>query len=186
MRALILGGTGEARDLAQLMYDTGWEVTSSLAGRVKHPKLPVGEVRIGGFGGPAGLTKYLIDSGTTVLVDATHPFAEQISISAAEAARATRLPLIALHRPEWEPQPGDRWIPVPDMDAAAAKAAREFHHIFLTIGRQKLEPFAADGDNSYVIRCVDRPEVPLPSRHHLILDRGPFTVEGEKKLHEFL
>nr|WP_242516584.1 cobalt-precorrin-6A reductase [Corynebacterium mendelii] len=165
-----------------MLVDRGWEVTSSLAGRVANPKLPAGNVRIGGFGGPAGLTRWLIDNAIEVVVDATHPFAEHISVSAAEAALATRTPLVALHRPAWQPGDGDRWIDVADMQQAAARARRDYHHIFLTIGRQQLAPFAADADNLYVIRCVDPPEVPLPPRHRLILDRGPFDVDGEKRL----
>lgn len=182
MRALILGGTREARDLARLLYDAGWQVTSSLAGRVSKPALPVGEVRIGGFGGPAGLATWLLAHGIEVIVDATHPFAERISISAAEAARATGIPLVHLHRPAWQPQPGDKWISVENMQQAAAKASRDFHHIFLTIGRQNLQYFADDPHNLYVIRCVEPPSAPLPTRHRIILDRGPFEVEAEKKL----
>ena len=95
MRALILGGTAESRELALLLLQSGWRVTSSLAGRVKEPKLPLGEVRIGGFGGPPGLARWLMDHEVDLVVDATHPFAEKISISAAEATRATGIPLIA-------------------------------------------------------------------------------------------
>lgn len=182
MRALILGGTGEARAVAKLLVDSGWHVTSSLAGRVSNPALPVGEVRIGGFGGPAGLVTWLIDNGVEVVIDATHPFAERISLSASEATRATGIPLIALHRPAWQPQPRDKWIPVASMEEAARVAARDFHHVFVTIGRQQLAPFAADPHNLYVIRTVEPPEVPLPPRHRLIQSRGPFTVDDEKKL----
>ncbi|AEG83808.1 cobalt-precorrin-6A reductase [Corynebacterium ulcerans] len=182
MRALILGGTGEAREVAQLLYDAGWHVTSSLAGRVANPKLPVGEVRIGGFGGPMGLTQWLIKEGVEVVIDATHPFAERISISAAEATRATGIPLIALHRPAWVAGPRDRWRPVSSMAEAARLAARDYHHIFLTIGRQQLAPFAEDPHNLYVIRTVEPPQVILPQRHRLIMSRGPFTVADEKKL----
>ncbi|AKK05916.1 precorrin-6x reductase [Corynebacterium mustelae] len=182
MRALILGGTAEGREVAKQLVVRGWHVTSSLAGRVDNPRLPVGEVRIGGFGGPAGLATWLIDNGVEVVIDATHPFAERISISAAEAARATGIPLLALHRPEWKPQARDKWIPVSSMAEAAQIAAREFHHIFLTIGRQQLTPFAADPHNLYVIRTVEPPHTPLPARHRIIQSRGPFTVADEKKL----
>lgn len=182
MHALILGGTAEGRELAKRLIDDGWHVTSSLAGRVDNPRLPVGSVRIGGFGGPAGLTTWLLDNRVEVIFDATHPFAERISLSAAEAARATGIPLIGLHRPMWEPQPRDTWIPVPDMDTAARVSARDYHHVFLTIGRQQLAPFAADQYNFYLIRTVDPPEVKLPKRHRLILSRGPFTAVEEKKL----
>lgn len=182
MHALILGGTSEGRELARLLVDAGWYVTSSLAGRVAAPRLPVGEVRIGGFGGPAGLARWLMQNNVDVIVDATHPFAERISYSAAEAASATRIPLIALHRPAWQSQPRDKWIAVPDMASAARQAAREFHHIFLTIGRQQLAPFANDPHNLYVIRAVEAPSAPLPPRHRVLLSRGPFSIPGEKKL----
>lgn len=182
MRALILGGTGEGRDVAAILHAAGWRVTSSLAGRVSNPKLQVGEVRIGGFGGPAGLTQWILREEVEVIIDATHPFAERISASAAEASRATGIPLIALHRPEWKPRPRDRWIPVKSMQEAAEKAARDYHHIFLTIGRQQLAPFAQDSHNLYVVRAVEHPQVALPQRHRFILSRGPFTLESEKKL----
>ncbi|MFV8394625.1 cobalt-precorrin-6A reductase [Corynebacterium hindlerae] len=182
MRALILGGTSEARELARLMMGQGWWVTSSLAGRVSNPHLPVGEVRIGGFGGPAGMARWIFENGVEVVIDATHPFAERISTSAAEASRATGVPLICLHRPAWKPVNGDKWIPVSSMEEAASVVARDYHHIFLTIGRQQLEPFAKDPHNLYVIRCVEKPSVPLPPRHRLILSRGPFDVAGEKDL----
>lgn len=182
MRALILGGTREAREIAALLQQDNWHVTSSLAGRVKQPALPVGEVRIGGFGGPAGLVNWLVKEKVEVVIDATHPFAERISVSAAEATRATGVPLIALHRPAWEPEERDHWTMVRDMDEAARVVARTYHHIFLTVGRQQLAAFAKDPHNLYVIRCVDPPEVDLPKRHRLIFSRGPFTIDNEKQL----
>ncbi|MCQ9370229.1 cobalt-precorrin-6A reductase [Corynebacterium sp. 35RC1] len=181
MRALILGGTGEGREVARLLVERGWHVTSSLAGRVSAPKLPVGEVRIGGFGGPAGLTSWLLSQGVEVVIDATHPFAERISQSAAEAARATGIPLIALHRPAWVKQKGDKWIEVGSMQEAAEQASR-FAHVLLTIGRQQLAAFANDPHNLYVIRTVEPPSAPLPLRHRVITSRGPFALEDEKAL----
>ncbi|WP_448850732.1 cobalt-precorrin-6A reductase [Corynebacterium sp. 335C] len=182
MHALILGGTAEARELARRLVASGWEVTSSLAGRVSNPHLPVGQVRIGGFGGPAGLARWVVQHGVGVIVDATHPFAERISVSAAEAARATLIPLVALHRPAWEPGRGDDWIEVDDMAAAAEVARERFRRPFLTIGRQQLEPFAADGEGFYLIRCVEQPSAPLPRNHKVILSRGPYSVADERKL----
>ncbi|HHU44934.1 MAG TPA: cobalt-precorrin-6A reductase [Actinomycetales bacterium] len=182
MRALILGGTAEARALAERLVGAGWHVTSSLAGRVSEPKLPVGQVRIGGFGGPAGLARWLLEDATEVIIDATHPFAERISTSAAEAARATGLPLVALHRPQWEPVRGDEWLRVPDMAAAAELARTRFAAPFLTIGRQQLSAFAADPDGRYLIRCVEQPTGPLPRNRTVMLSRGPFKVPEERKL----
>lgn len=187
MRALILGGTKEARDVAQLLVDRRWKVTSSLAGRVKNPRLPVGEVRIGGFGGPGGLAEWLREHDIDALIDATHPFAERISDSAATASQCVGIPLIALHREAWSPSAGDHWITVPSMERAAASAAG-YQRVLLTIGRQQLAPFAADGGGEnatwYLIRCVDPPEVPLPRNHEVLLSRGPFSLAGERALME--
>ena len=118
MRILILGGTGEARDLAAELTAAGADVVSSLAGRVREPRLPDGPVRIGGFGGAAGLAGYLRAEAVTHIVDATHPFAAAISANAAEAAEAAGLPLLVLRRPPWPSDPC--WQPVPDIAAAAA------------------------------------------------------------------
>lgn len=182
MRALILGGTAEARQLAAELVAAGWFVTSSLAGRVSEPKLPVGFVRVGGFGGPAGLARWLISDATEVIIDATHPYAERISESAAEAARATGIPLIALHRPAWQRQTGDNWIEVASMAEAAAVVADRFYSPFLTIGRQQLAAFAGDSRGRYVIRCVEKPAPPLPRNRVVVLDRGPFDVAAERKI----
>ena len=181
MRALILGGTREARDLAKRLVEAGADVVSSLAGRVKNPALPAGEVRIGGFGGPEGLAAWIKDNNIDILIDATHPFAEKISRSTATATATTGTPLVLLHRPAWEKQPGEKWIEVSSMDEAAAEASA-FGTVLLTIGRQKLASFAPYAATHFVIRCVDEPEVALPPDHEIIYSRGPFTEEGEEQL----
>lgn len=181
MHTLILGGTREARDLAAMLVDAGHRVTSSLAGRVREPALPAGEVRIGGFGGPTGLAEWIRGHGVDVIVDATHPFAERISRSAAEAATATGVALIALHRPAWTPGPGDHWTPVPDMESAAAACGGVDKRVFLSIGRQNLHHFT--GLRGHVlIRCVEPPEAQLPADHELLLSRGPFDLDSERAL----
>ena len=106
-RVLILGGTAEARDLAaELVARPGVDLVSSLAGRVSRPRLPAGRVRIGGFGGPEALAHWLRHEGVAAVVDATHPFAERISRSAARAAADADVPMVALTRPGWTPGPG--------------------------------------------------------------------------------
>jgi precorrin-6A/cobalt-precorrin-6A reductase len=184
VRVLILGGTGEARALAaELVTRPGVEVTSSLAGRVRDPALPAGGVRIGGFGGAAGLAAYLAAERIDRLVDATHPFAATISAHAAAAAGATGVPLVVLRRPGWSAQPGDRWTRVPDMVAAAASAAAlPAGCIFLTTGRRDLAAFAADEGHDYLVRTVERPDGATPPRMTLLLARGPYTIEGEAGL----
>ncbi len=184
MRVLILGGTGEARALAATLHALpGHEVISSLAGRVSNPALPVGAVRLGGFGGVPGLVDYLRAAGIDAVVDATHPFAATISAHAAEAARESACPLVALRRPGWTEGPGDRWSRVPDIaSAAAAAAAAPPGDVLLTTGRRDLAAFAADRGHHYLIRTVEPPAPPLPPRSTLLLARGPYSVDGEAAL----
>jgi precorrin-6A/cobalt-precorrin-6A reductase len=183
VRILILGGTGEARELAAGLTAAGIGVVSSLAGRVRQPRLPAGEVRIGGFGGAAGLAGYLRAEAITSIVDATHPFAAAITANAAEAAGQAGLPLLVLRRPPWPADPS--WQSVPDI-AAAAVAVRGWPggSVFLTTGRRDLGAFAGDDGHRFLVRAVDPPEPggPVPPRMTLVLDRGPYTVEGEAAL----
>jgi precorrin-6A/cobalt-precorrin-6A reductase len=181
VRILILGGTGEARMLAAELVAAGVDVLSSLAGRVREPRLPDGPVRVGGFGGAEGLAAFLRAEGITGVVDATHPFAGTITAHAVQAAAQAGVPLLVLRRPEWEPAPG--WQLVADIRAAAA-AVRAWpgESVFLTTGRRDLEVFAADHRHRFLVRAVDPPDGPVPPRMTLVLDRGPYTVEGESAL----
>jgi precorrin-6A/cobalt-precorrin-6A reductase len=188
---LILGGTADARALAAAAHERGLAVTTSLAGRVSNPRLPPGEVRTGGFGGPAGLAGWLRRRRVDAVIDATHPFAARISRSAAEACAATGVPLLRLERPPWPQRPGDRWTRVRDlMQAAALLQARaaaagpggEPLRVLLTTGRQGLAAFAGLERCWLLIRCVEPPSPPLPPRHQLLLDRGPYTLAGELAL----
>ncbi len=180
---LVLGGTGEARQLAAaLAHRPGFAVISSLAGRVATPARPVGAVRIGGFGGVEGLVSWLREHRTDVVVDATHPFAAQMSRHAAAAAAALGLPLLVLRRPGWTAGPGDRWSRVPDAAAAAALLPELGERVFLATGRGDLAAFAALDRHWFLLRAVEPPPPPLPRRHHLVLDRGPFAAERERDL----
>jgi precorrin-6A/cobalt-precorrin-6A reductase len=181
---LVLGGTAEARALATALHEAGASLTTSLAGRVARPRLPPGEVRIGGFGGPAAMTIWLRDHGITAVVDATHPFAERITASAASACQAARVPLLRLERAGWSERAGDRWTWVADLEAAAAMTPRLGERAFLTTGRQGLSAFAGVGTVWFLVRCVDPPDPPLPPHHELILDRGPYSLDGELALIE--
>jgi precorrin-6A/cobalt-precorrin-6A reductase len=185
---LILGGTAEARELAAGLDAAGVPVTSSLAGRVSSPRLPAGDTRVGGFGGPAALGAWISEHGVRAVVDATHPFAQRISASAACACPAADVPLLRLARPGWSERPGDRWQWVGDLDEAAeAVAARADTpgggpRVLLTTGRQGLAAFASCDDAWFLVRCVDPPQPPLPGHHELLLDRGPYTLAGELRL----
>jgi precorrin-6A/cobalt-precorrin-6A reductase len=178
---LILGGTAEARELAAELHAAGIAVTTSLAGRVVRPRLPAGEVRIGGFGGPAALATWLTEHGVSAVVDATHPFAERISASAVMACERAGVPLLRLERPGWTQRAGDRWQWADDVDDAAAKIPRD-RRVLLTTGRQGLAAFAHRDDAWFLVRCVDEPQPPLPPRHELLLARGPYTLENELAL----
>ena len=181
MRILILGGTGEARELAAGLVTAGIDVVSSLAGRVRDPRLPEGPVRIGGFGGADGLAAFLRAEGITAVVDATHPFASGITANATRAAGQAGIPLLVLRRPEWDADPS--WDVVADIYAAAT-AVRDWpgESVFLTTGRRDLAAFAGDSAHRFLVRTVDPPDGPVPARMTLIMDRGPYTVGAEHAL----
>ncbi len=183
-RLLILGGTGEALALAeQASRLPDLRVITSLAGRTRKPVMPAGEARIGGFGGADGLAEYLRDTSIDLVVDATHPFAAEISRNAAAARAATGVPLLALTRPAWIPRDGDRWNVVADADAAAA-ALTPASRVFLAVGRGALGPFAR-ADAWFLVRVIDPPDAALPLKDYtLIQGRGPFRLNDEKALLE--
>lgn len=172
---LILGGTAEAAALAERLVARGdVAVVTSLAGRTAHPALPPGEVRIGGFGGAAGLAAYIRDNGVTRIIDVTHPFARRISENAIRAAAETGITLEHLVRPGWERQRGDRWQEVWSLEEAA-QALPAGATVFLALGRQYLDAFAARSDCRFVIRMVDTPERPLPIADHAMILGKPLA-----------
>jgi precorrin-6A/cobalt-precorrin-6A reductase len=183
MRVLILGGTGEANRLAGALAEGGFDAVYSYAGRTAVPAPQPLPTRTGGFGGAVGLARFLSKEGFTHLVDATHPFADEMSRNAVAACRTAGVACLALERPEWTETAGDHWIRVPDLDAAAVALPEERSHVFLAIGRQHLDAFAAKPQHTYTLRFVDQPEgsLPLPEAR-IVVDRGPFAVSGELDL----
>jgi len=176
MRVLLLGGTGEARQLAARLHPDV-DLVSSLAGRVPDPALPVGPVRVGGFGGVDGLRDWLIHSRITAVVDATHPFAATITANAAQACAELGLPHLVLHRAAWDPA-GTRPVRS-DTEAVQLVAAEGYSRVFLTTGRSGTSAFA-DSDAWFLIRVVTAPDpVTLPRHCELLLSRGPYTYDGE-------
>lgn len=186
MRVLILGGTTEAFTLAQrLAGDSRFDALYALAGRTQKPLLPAITCRIGGFGGIDGLARWLVDERVNALIDATHPFAAQMSRNAIEAAAMTYVPLLRLQRAEWQPQPGDNWRTVPDMTGAITALDEPEHpkRVFLAIGRKEVAAFTAAPQHSYLVRAVDAPAAEsLPPGSEVILQRGPFALADELAL----
>lgn len=181
-RALILGGTTEASELARALDDrVGLDVTTSFAGRTPSPRASAGRSRVGGFGGADGLADYLRRNDVDVLLDATHPFAARMRWHAAEAAVSAEIPRIRVERPPWVATADDQWVAVGDL-AEAARAVAGRGRVFLTVGRTALDEFAACDDVWFLVRSINPPEPPGLAGAHAILDRGPFTVEGERAL----
>jgi len=179
MRILLLGGTSEARALAaQLHPDV--EVISSLAGRVPDPALPMGHVRIGGFGGADGLRDWIRETAVDAVVDATHPFAAKITATAAAVCAELAVPHLLLVRPAWSP--GDAITVASDIHAAHVVAEQGFSRVFLTTGRTGTAVFKGS-DAWFLIRAVTPPDADaLPARHQILLSRGPYTYEDELEL----
>ncbi|WP_126153975.1 cobalt-precorrin-6A reductase [Paracoccus haematequi] len=185
MTTLILGGTTEASRLAAAMAQRGMAAILSYAGRVQSPRPQPVPVRVGGFGGAAGLAGWLRANRIARIVDATHPFAARISRNAVAASALTGLPLLALERPAWQPGPGDDWTEVADMAAAARALDGPPRRVFLSIGRQQLADFRGQAQHHYLLRLVDRPDDPLPLPDAtVVIARGPFDVAGDRALLE--
>ncbi|OBF83761.1 cobalt-precorrin-6A reductase [Mycobacterium sp. 852002-51163_SCH5372311] len=179
MRVLLLGGTAEARALANRLHPQV-DVISSLAGRVPDPALPVGAVRIGGFGGVEGLRNWLRDKGIDAVVDATHPFAATMTAHAAQVCNELGIPHLILARPPWEP--GTAIVVASDSQAAETVAKQRYSRIFLTTGRSGVKAFAGS-EAWFLIRVVTAPNADsLPRHHQLLLSRGPYHYDDEIQL----
>jgi precorrin-6A/cobalt-precorrin-6A reductase len=180
---LILGGTTEASALVAALAQRGERATLSYAGRVANPKPQPVPIRVGGFGGTAGLEQYLREYDVTHLIDATHPFAATMSAHAVTAGRAAGVPLLALTRPAWMPVAGDSWRHVADIDAAVAALAGPARRVMLALGRMHVAAFQQQPQHHYLLRFVDAPVTPPTlQRHTLVVDRGPFDVAGDRRL----
>ncbi|MEO6299173.1 MAG: cobalt-precorrin-6A reductase [Paracoccaceae bacterium] len=182
MRILLLGGTTEAGMMAATLAEARLDAVYSYAGRTDNPVRQPLPQRTGGFGGIAGLVSYLQGEAITHIIDATHPFAAEMSRNAIAACAITGTALIALERKPWSPQPGDKWQAVPDIDACLAALPHAATRIFAAIGRQNLAAFAAHPQHHYLLRLVDAPAtLPLPNAEAVIA-RGPFTLESDLDL----
>lgn len=187
-RVLILGGTTEALAAARILNAIGGiTVITSMAGVTRNPRLPEGGIRRGGFGGADGLAAYLRDQNIAAVVDATHPFAAQISRHAAEAGARTSVPVLHLLRPAWDPVDGDIWHEVDGAGRAAAWLDASFlpneASVFLTIGRSELAAFGQAGRLNFISRSIEAPdEEGAAVLGRTILERGPFSLDHERRL----
>jgi precorrin-6A/cobalt-precorrin-6A reductase len=185
-RLLILGGTGEAAALARAVlarFGEAIAVTTALAGRTRNPGPIPGMVRIGGFGGPPGLADYLLNQRVDRVIDATHPFAAEISSAARLACDQLDVPRLLLLRPAWRRHPLDRWIEVDSIEAAAQIVGRVGRRALLTVGASEVAAFAPATGVRFVVRLVDPPREPLPLRfHEIVFGRGPFALTEERHL----
>ncbi|WP_299280913.1 cobalt-precorrin-6A reductase [uncultured Tateyamaria sp.] len=180
---LILGGTTEATAFANAAAEAGIAGTVSFAGRVERPKRQPLPQRIGGFGGVQGLVNYLVAHQITHVIDATHPFASQMSGNAVVACAQAGVPLVALTRAAWVAQPEDRWAAVPDISGAVAALEQPARRVMLAVGRMHLAEFAPNPQHFYLLRLVDAPKDPPPlPNHHVLVSRGPFTAEDDGAL----
>ena len=184
MRVLILGGTTEASALAKLIAgDVRFDATLSLAGRTTAPRAQPIATRIGGFGGADAMARWLRDEKIEAVVDATHPYADQISANAVSACTTAGVPLASIVRPPWVAQAGDDWQSVADADAAARAIGETPRRVFLSLGRQELGAFANAPQHRYLGRSVDQPQgVALPPDIRILLARGPFAIDAETRL----
>ncbi|MCU1392336.1 MAG: cobalt-precorrin-6A reductase [Ilumatobacteraceae bacterium] len=182
-RVLLLAGTTEARQLARRLVDAGSDVVVSFAGRTSTTASIAGTIRSGGFGGADGLAAFVAAEGIGAVVCATHPYAARMPFNAAAACAALDRPLIRLLRPPWTSVPGDRWVEVDDLDAAAAALVDlGALRVLLTTGRQELAPFAHLAGIEFTVRCIEPPDLRDFAHATAILERGPFTVGSEAAL----
>jgi precorrin-6A/cobalt-precorrin-6A reductase len=183
MNVLLLGGTAEARRLADALLASGIAAVTSLAGDVADPRLPAGDTRIGGFGGVPGLVAYLREHRVDAVVDATHPFAAQITANAAAACAAASVRLLRLSRPGWGTRPdAPTWHWVDSLGSARALAPSLGERVFLATGRQSLSEFAHWTDRYVLARVVDPPASQVPASWEVVAARGPFSLADERDL----
>lgn len=178
MRILIFGGTGEAIDLANALVRKGHQVTTSLAGVTRKPRLPNGHIHKGGFGGTQGLVDYISRNDFDFLIDATHPFAAQMSTHIVDASVELNVPMLRLVREPWQEGPDDKWHHVSDIESAA-NCLEKGAHVLVTVGRQHIEPLVLCDSCQIYVRAIEHPEIILPANVTVILERPPFRLQDE-------
>ena len=182
-RILLLAGTGDARRIAKDLSDL--PIIASLAGATASPADYPCDLRTGGFGGAEAMAQWIETNEITAIIDATHPFAAQISANAVTAAKATNRPITRIHRPPWDQEAGETWITVPDV-ASAAKALPRGARAFLATGRGSQDEFTARHDIWCALRLIDPPKSIYPGNGEYVVSRPPFDVASETALFSLL
>lgn len=177
MKILVFGGTAEARNLADRLVGDGHEVTTSLAGRTRSPRLPQGNIRTGGFGDKQNLATYLNAQKFNAVVDATHPYAAQMSATLGEIVPACKLPLVQLVRPEWS-RDGADWIDIASIEHAAQHLTAD-SRVLVTTGHKGLSETKWPEGIHLMVRLIEPPERAMPSNTQIIIDRPPYALESE-------
>jgi len=175
---LILGGTSEARELAELLIERDFLPTTSMAGVTSDPILPPGNIRRGGYGSVQGVMRFLNGGAFIAIADAAHPFAVNVSTTAARAAQKSGIPYLRLERPPWVPSAADQWTEVARLEDAA-KAIPPGARVLLTTGQKELPPFLSRTDISGFVRMIENPSIPIAGNWTIIKDRPPYTIEAE-------
>ena len=184
-KVLLLGGTSDAFDLAQYFFQLPTvNVITSFSGATKNPRVPAGKFRTGGFGGVEGLCRYLKEENINLIIDATHPFAVQITRNAIAAARVSEVPIVHLVRDAWHLTKQDAWCLVPNLQAAVDKLYElcdfKTQTVFLSIGRKDIEKFAKIKRAHFVVRSIEKPTMVDNFPNSVwIRGRGPFSYEEE-------
>ena len=183
MRILLLGGTAEARELANELVSVGIDALFSYAGRTTTPIAQRLPTRVGGFGGVAGLLSCFQEENITHVVDATHPFAAQISRNLQAATVQAELPLVTLQRAQWVPNAQDNWLEVESLEDAARALPDAASRVFLAIGRQTIDTFADLTQHQYLLRFVDPPSLSVPLQNaNVVVSRGPYRLADDLTL----
>ncbi|MEE4636403.1 cobalt-precorrin-6A reductase [Pseudomonas alliivorans] len=178
-RILLLGGITEALAIARTL---GPEHIYSLAGVGRVPTDLKCQLKVGGYGGAEGMAQYMREQGVDLLLDATHPYAAQISHNAALAANSAGIPCWALRRTAWTAGPGDDWREVADWSELVAALA-PFKRPFFTLGREPLQYLEEIPEHQFwTLRALDN--YPGNERCDVIGARGPFQLEDERQLFE--
>ena len=180
MTLLLLAGTGDARRIAQALVGT--DIVASLAGATRMPEpLPI-PTRRGGFGGAAGFADFLDANNITAVLDATHPYASQITARSAEICKKRGVPFLQFLRPGWTQEPGDNWTDI-SKEEEAASHIKPGATVFLGTGRQSLERFANLASCNVICRQIDPPDGPFPfAGGEFLVGRPPFSVADEVTL----